>query len=124
MGLDQYARVYRAEQVGEKTTDPKAESDFADLYQWRKHPNLQGWMEGLYRAKGGTQVDFNTAAVRLESEDLDELEEAVVRGRLPMTEGFFFGKSRPQHKAEDLEFIARARDAIQRGLVVFYDSWW
>ena len=30
-------------------------TQWAELYYWRgKHPNLHGWMEDLYRAKGGS----------------------------------------------------------------------
>lgn len=123
MGLDQYGLTYPMEQAGNQETDIRGDGEDC-IYQWRKHPNLHGWMENLYRAKGGQETQFNCATVRLDSADLDTLEKAVLAGKLPVTEGFFFGQSRPENKAQDLEFIARARDAIQRGLVVFYDSWW
>ncbi|ODR91767.1 hypothetical protein A8M32_08600 [Sinorhizobium alkalisoli] len=28
------------------------------LHYWRKHPNLHGWMERLYREEGGTQISI------------------------------------------------------------------
>jgi hypothetical protein len=28
-----------------------------ELAYWRKHPSLHGWMEHLFRAKGGTAED-------------------------------------------------------------------
>lgn len=37
--------------------------DAAELHYWRKHPNLHGWMEQLYRDKGGAEEIFNCAAV-------------------------------------------------------------
>jgi len=43
---------------------------------------------------------------------------------LPDTEGFFFGKSDGTEQADDLTFIAKAREAIAQGQTVFYDSWW
>ena len=53
MGLDMYAYA---------TEEATSAEDFADLglesreefFYWRKHPNLHGWMEALYRSKGGT----------------------------------------------------------------------
>ena len=123
MGLDQYAYAYPKAIVGDMQTDLRVECD-NKLHQWRKHPNLEGWMEALYRRKDGERDIFNCAAVRLDSEDLDRLEAAVKAKRLPKTEGFFFGTSKPDTMADDLEFIAKARAAIAQGLVVFYHSWW
>lgn len=122
MGLDQYANLYRAEDAAGVRVDIEAER-VAPLFEWRKHPNLHGWMEALYRAKGGTG-EFNCSAVRLDREDLDALEQAVNAGTLPKTTGFFFGVSQPEHADEDREFLKLARAAIAEGYVVFYDSWW
>ena len=122
MGLDQFAVTYRPEQVGTLQVDIEAEQ-VSDICQWRKHPNLHGWMEQLYRSKGGLQ-EFNCTTVRLDAADIDALEKAVLAEALPKTDGFFFGQSRAENKAEDLEFIAEARKAIAAGLVVAYDSWW
>lgn len=123
MGLDQYAHLYRAEDAAGVSVDIEAEP-VAPLFYWRKHPNLQGWMEQLYRAKGGKAESFNCRTVRLDREDLDALEQAVNAGGLPETEGFFFGESQPEHADEDREFLKLARAAIAEGYVVFYDSWW
>lgn len=123
MGLDQYANIFRAEDAAGESVDIEAEQ-VAPLYYWRKHPNLQGWMEQLYRAKGGKGKSFNGKTVRLDSEDLDALERVVEAGGLPETTGFFFGESRPEHADEDRVFIKLARAAIAQGYVVFYDSWW
>lgn len=123
MGLDQYANLYRAKDAVGVKVDIEVERA-APLYYWCKHPNLHGWMEQLYRAKGGARECFNCTTVRLELADLDALERAVGTGGLPETTGFFFGKSRPEHAEQDREFIKLARSAIAQGYVVFYDSWW
>lgn len=123
MGLDMYANVYRAEDVRGMQVDIEVDR-LAPLFQWRKHPNLHGWMEKLYRAKGGQATSFNCNTVRLDSADLDELERVIDAGELPETTGFFFGESCPEHEQEDREFLKLARSAIANGLVVFYDSWW
>lgn len=130
MGLDQYAVLFYSEEVGAVETDYAVEaSSIKDgespiIHRWRKHPNLHGWMEALYRLKGGEEKIFNCVLVRLNIDDLDRLEAAVRSEGLPETLGFFFGESQPEHKAEDLAFIAKARKAIGEGFAVFYDSWW
>lgn len=96
----------------------------ADFYYWRKHPDLHGWMERLYRQKGGLTASFNCRSVRLVAEDLDRLEAIVNRHGLPRTTGLFFGQSSPDDREADLTFIAKAREAIAAGDAVFYDSWW
>ena len=123
MGLDQYA--YTVDNNGERE----------DLMYWRKHPNLQGWMEHKWREKGcpGKAADphpmglsdFNCTPVELTAQDLVELEADVNGAALPSTEGFFFGDDSDEYyKEKDLEFIKKAREAIDAGLPVFYDSWW
>lgn len=121
MGLDMYALVTR-----EKPATPfgfKVE-DAAEIHYWRKHPNLHGWMEQLYREKGGTDPDFNCVNLQLTAEDLDRLEAAIRDGTLPPTSGFFFGASDGSESADDLAFVAKAREALAAGLSVFYSSWW
>jgi hypothetical protein len=99
------------------------QSNCSEIQYWRKHPNLHGWMESLYREKGG-DGDFNCNPVELTSEDLDRLEEDIRNGGLPYTSGFFFGESRGDEEATDLAFVANARQVIAEGDRVFYDSWW
>lgn len=121
MGLDMYAMI---------TTEAITEAaDFKtdhaqELHYWRKHPNLHGWMENLYYAKGGTAQSFNCAPVALSAEDLSRLEDDIRSGSLPPTSGFFFGESDGAESEDDLAFIAKARAAIAAGYTVFYDSWW
>jgi hypothetical protein len=97
-----------------------------ELHYWRKHPNLHGWMEALYEAKGGKDPEFNLSAVKLEGVDLDRLEADVRKGKLPETSGFFFGVSSgsDEEHQDDLEFIRKARQALARGKSVFYVAWW
>lgn len=121
MGLDMYAFT---------TAEPvEAEVDFtaktaSELAYWRKHPNLHGWMERLYREKGGDAHDFNCVNVVLTADDLDRLEADIEATALPFTEGFFFGSSDGSERDDDLAFIAKARAAIAEGKTVFYTSWW
>lgn len=134
MGLDMYAvsfpakpdlpdvdmKLYRETEDGEYVI---ADLD-ADFWYWRKHPDLHGWMERLYRKKGGMDEDFNCASVRLTLEDLDALEAAIKNRKLPHTEGFFFGQSTGDEAEVDLKFVEKAREAINNGHAIYYDSWW
>ena len=123
MGLDQYATARR----GEAQTDDEGHTYYEDskeLAYWRKHPNLQGWMEELYREKGGEQ-EFNCEDLELTLDDLDALEKSLDDEALPETAGFFFGGDADDHYLEsDREFIREARSAIKQGYTVVYSSWW
>ena len=123
MGLDQYANARK----GEPQTDEDGYTYYEDsmeLAYWRKHPNLQGWMENLWLAKGG-EGEFNCVDVELDLEDLDMLESTLDEEELPETVGFFFGENSNDHYAEqDREFIREARAAIKQGYTVVYSSWW
>lgn len=123
MGLDQYANARK----GEPITDDEGYTYYEDsmeLAYWRKHPNLQGWMQDLYYEKGG-EGEFNCVDVELTLEDLDALEESLDEEALPETAGFFFGTDSSDYYAEaDREFIVAARAAIKQGYTVTYSSWW
>jgi hypothetical protein len=123
MGLDQFA--YTIDSEGNKN----------EIAYWRKHPNLQGWMENLWHEKGRPNEteetsgmglsNFNCIPVELSYEDLDSLEKDITNNRMPQTAGFFFGDdSDDYYKEKDLEFIQSARSALDKGSKVYYDSWW
>lgn len=136
MGLDQYAYAaakanakdeYYEERYERGNTD--AVNPTTELAYWRKHPNLQGWMERLWIEK--EQIDpngnrtFNGVELELTWDDLDRLEQDVRAGNLPATSGFLFGENSDEYyKDTDLEFIRKARIEIFMGLRVFYDSSW
>jgi len=150
MGLDMYAYVaaragqqseyydgaewneITGELVNTKMNKPR------EIAYWRKHPNLHGWMEQLWRdkkylvqttdASAPVQSDsdtFNGIEMELTAEDLDELERAVTHRQLPATSGFFFGDNSDQHyRDSDLAFVKAARIEMFMGLKVFYNSSW
>lgn len=125
MGLDMYAYSTKAK--------PKAETDFStknfdseELHYWRKHPNLHGWMQNLYESKGGTSDNFNGDCVVLTESDLEDLEHDLKQWDLPQTSGFFFGNDQntDEELKDDLDFVTKAREAINEGKTVYYTSWW
>ena len=98
--------------------------DTEEIAYWRKHPDLHGWMEQLYRKKGGTETSFNGDTVLLTEEDIDNLKISVLTRSLPSTSGFFFGDSKQEINFADLEFIEKAKQAIKEGYTIYYDSSW
>ena len=130
MGLDMYAwRVKAEDAIGDfdiTKNDDGSGSKVEEMFYWRKHHDLHGWMERLYRDKGGPRESFNCVPVRLTKTDLDLLEHAVLNNKLPETQGFFFGTNPPDEDSmkRDMEFISAAKVAIAAGDAVYYDSWW
>ena len=124
MGLDMYAFTVDAKDVGDAVTDVALGDNAVELFYWRKFNALHGWMEQLYRSKKGLRVDFNCTTVRLTNEDLDRLEREA--NNLQPVAGFFFGEQEiyPEDLESIADFIAKAREALDYGNAVYYDSWW
>ena len=146
MGLDQYAYValrngarneYYEAEFGEDKSRKGTVPQPREIAYWRKHPNLQGWMEKLWLAKGqpngssgqeqGWGSGFNGIELELTWEDIDRLEEDILSGHMSNldTTGFFFGNpSDDYYREQDLEFVRQARAELFSGLKVFYNSSW
>ena len=135
MGLDQYATARKGKStLGEDGY--KQWEDSKELAYWRKHPNLQGFMEELWIEKGRPNAnkssgenpfgsEFNCVDLELGHYDLIKLEEAIKDSELPETSGFFFGDDSDEYYKEDtLEFVEQAKAAIDDGYTVVYSSWW
>jgi len=126
MGLDMYAFAVNADSVGDSVVDVALGDDAMKISYWRKFNALHGWMEDLYRQKGGSKESFNCTTLRLTANDLDRLEMDVGANKLVPVNGFFFGAQ--EIYPEDLEsvgdFVKVARQCIADGKAVFYDSWW
>lgn len=151
MGLDQYAYVaLRARQreefyetciyedgelVSSSVQKPR------ELACWRKHPNLQRWMELLWLEKIDVPLVesdqflenkypptfFNGVEVELTWNDLDRLERDINAEKVASLNatGFFFGNpSDDYYRDQDLQFIRDARAEIFSGFRVFYNSSW
>lgn len=142
MGLDMYAYVAskkgQQSEYYETAEFDKTVNEFVsttvtkphELAYWRKHPNLHGWMEQLWISKGRPRQsvawpEFNGIELELTWDDLDKLERDIRQGRLPNTEGFFFGNPSDNYYYEqDLEFVKNAKAEVFLGLKVFYNSSW
>jgi hypothetical protein len=128
MGLDMYAfSVSKENAVGDfecRTTSDGG--DHQEIAYWRKFNALHGWMQDLYRDKGGDAESFNCIPVRLTPADLNALEEALNSNSLRPREGFFFGAQDiyPEDIVSTRKFISDARREMLEGKEVYYDSWW
>jgi len=127
MGLDMFA--YKMKYNPSKEVDFQEEIqdvETEEVHYWRKHPNLHGWMENLYRSKGGEGEQFNCDPVVLKEDDLHQLAACIIDNELPHTSGFFFGESydNEEEREDDLKFVKDSLKAIEEGYTVYYDSWW
>ena len=136
MGLDMYAYTVSADLIEDRQVDMneylqeveelapgRVNREFA---YWRKFNHLHGWMEQLYRKKGGSQDTFNCTQVRLMPEDIDQLEQDMQNNQLHPMGGFFFGDDKlyPEDVESLQQFIQDSREAFKDNLAVLYDSWW
>jgi len=138
MGLDQYA--YAAARAGQYqefwSTANETQSEYTrefisksverprEIACWRKHPNLQGFFQREWESQGNSG-NFNGDELEITWDMLERLEHDVREGKLPATQGFFFGdNSDAEYREQDLEFIRNARAELFLGLKVFYNSSW
>lgn len=104
--------------------------DNEDVYYWRKHPDLHGYMEDLYYKKGGEDQVFNCSRLILDKEDVEELLEKIKRqvagsNEFETTEGFFFGETDDEYWKEDVEVFEKLlKETDWDKETVYYSSWW
>jgi len=117
MGLDMYAFAIKNKNQPDEVK--------VEIAYWRKFNGLHGWMEKLFKERGGVG-DFNCEKLFLTKDDLSALAVAAKEQTLEYTPGFFFGNDAPN--GEDyknlLDFISTARMYLLDGYEVYYDSWW
>lgn len=133
MGLDQYAWAQdpRIDSIEAQERELNAEeTDICikgriEIAKWRKHADLNAWMEQLYRDRGHLD-EFNCTRLRLNKEDLLNLERHLNEhnGYEIKGEGFFWGQSDEDDIARDRAFIKDALKCIAEGYEVYYYCWW
>ena len=106
-----------------------------ELFYWREHPDLHGWMGRLYKEKGDESTRMNdnddesdpayfVGPVELTADDVERLNDAVENNKLPRTTGYFFGESMKDCIKADRVFIGKARQALEDGYHLFYKAFW
>ena len=124
MGLDMYIYQTSEDNLTEDPTEVVDVKKLEEVWYWRKHPNLHGWFERLYREKGGKCEEFNCEYVKLTIEDINKLEQVIKENNLPITSGCFFGVSEHYRVKEDLQFICKARKILKDSNCLIYSSFW
>lgn len=120
LATDQEVDILLSEE-GVKNGQLKKKEEKKEIWYWRKNHTLQSWMQDLYEYKGGKDPEFNCNSVRLNLEDLDNLEKDILSDRMD-------SNYKQVHdcgdKDDDLLFTIEARKFINNGYAIFYDSWW
>ena len=124
MGLDQYAfKVKKVKKLTNFNFPQKAIVD-GNFGYWRKFYGLQVWMENLYREKGGKKI-FNCVPLRLTEQDLDRLDRDSDEDDFYAERYLETLKEEKEYEVSRLKvFIKDAKQAINEGYAVYYDSWW
>ena len=119
MGLDQYAHRVKESISADGVTQTTVEQEH--ITYWRKHHDLQDWMEKRWRDAGGEGI-FNCEKLDLTLADLDSLEEDVMLcfGQNDRYVGGYVER----FQQRDLEFIEKGRKALKEGYRLEYNSWW
>jgi hypothetical protein len=129
MGLDMYA--YSRSSVISEDINFNYENTDTEIQYWRKNNYLHGWMNRLYKEKGGTE-EFNCVNLQLTEKDLKKLRKDIKDTRLQFNEGFFWGGNYDYYNGDyrgsqaqvDLEFVKTALKLIKEGNSIYYSSWW
>ena len=119
MGLDQYLYAISMEDWNEQRF-----TNAEELGHWRKHPNLHGWFQNLWRQRNGTTRPLRHEKVVVRLPGLAGLASAVIKNELPYCEGEYFGTSEDSDSqlSADLEIIQDAVIAARQGKVVYYEA--
>mgnify|MGYP004226379585 FL=1 len=115
LGLDQYLVAKKNENTEQ-------------LGIWRKHANLQGFMQNLAVEKKIVKNvdDFNCVDLPLNLDDISRVVAAIVLKDLPQTNGFFFGASYGDdaEAQRDLLIFDEAASYANMGWNIVYRCWW
>lgn len=122
MGLDAYAYAvnYQPTKSVDFTFPKEIDAETALFFQWRKNWCIQQIMAEIYFNKEGQDFSFNCAKVVIDEDDLDYIESEI---RLSDYEDEY-PDDREVERERDLNFVKLAREKIQQGFTVVYDSWW
>lgn len=124
MGLDQFAFKVRSRNLVNQKQDVDFNVEGIDkeeLCYWRKHYDLDNWMEQRYRRKGGQDDMFNCCWMKLSKLDLTELEVCLLKGEIKYRD---WPEELDEQLQSDFEFIDQAKKAIDNGYDILYTNWW
>ena len=132
MGHDQYLVAQKESENNTETGDffgnPASNVVVEQLGVWRKHANLQGFMQNLAVEKKIVENvdDFNCVDLPLDLDDISRVVAAIALQDLPQTTGFFFGASYGDdaETQRDLLIFDEAASYARLGWQIIYRCWW
>jgi hypothetical protein len=93
-----------------------------EFHRWHNRRDIHGWMNELYRSKGGLQKDWLPSQVELTFADLDrlagDLPQMAILKLIGSPDIVYTGD-----QFDDRLFLEKARAALRAGLSVYYDAW-
>ena len=122
MGLDMYAFISSATPEDVKVandTDGKELPPMTELKYWRKHADLHNWFAGQWEKQGNTE-EFNCEFLEVTDDMLRQLEIDLAGSPCVVQTDVVD----PTIYKPLLDFIKKAKTAIDDGWHVYYYSWW
>lgn len=105
------------------------DSERKEIGYWRKHPDLHGFVEELWRARNSEQEcgSFNCEDLELSEEDILQIINCSKDKSFSKHDGtkwFFFGQTDGHHHEKTVEIMENALQLKRQGKRIFYSSWW
>ena len=121
MGLDMYIRIDDPTYDEDAVPFDYAKYKSYELAYWRKHPNLHGFIVQTFADGADECQNIPLDAVKVET-----ILAASEADDLPETEGFFFGSSQPEHKADTKEQLLKVLAWLKAnpGKAIYYRASW
>jgi hypothetical protein len=129
MGLDMFA--YSVPKEYALTPFSYVQKKSTEIHYWRRHNSLHVWMENLWKDKKhklNGYIDkseiFNIQPLELTAGDLDRLEKDIKNNRLSRTNKFSLIEEAPDTESviDDLTFVYKAREELNKGNFIYYNS--
>lgn len=117
MGLDMY---FYSVPKGQEPSEGKGE----EIFYFRKHSDLHGWLEKQWHENLGRSEEFNCVYMEITPDILSRLKDYLNNPAKEKCRGFFWGESTEENWRETRELIPRLEEIINSGDRVFYYSWW
>lgn len=90
------------------------------VFEWRKHHDLNRWMQRLFESRGGDPEDFNNSATRLYKQDLVALFEWLLEDAM-LEDTSYWDSWILDRLKEDVKFLAEAAYWLAAGRDIYYE---
>lgn len=94
-----------------------------EIAYFRKHSDLHGWLEDLWKEKGN-EGPCNCEELPLTEEDLRRMRDFAELPVHPKRTGFFWGESRDEQWEATRKLVKELLSAVKDGKQVIYRAWY